>query len=544
MHALQPGRGQRVRACSRAAGQRGIRPGMPLTEARALWKQRPTAASPDASPATHWHTALYEPQKDDDQLRQLADWCHRFSPLVAFETPIDRGQEGVWPTAVAHQAPPYGCRRNECLYLDVSGLASLFRGERRLGQRIVGQLRRKGYHARVAIADTSGAAWGLAHFADHSPAIAAARSAAVDNPPHPLAALPLDSLRLPEETLHVLQHLGLERVEQLEALPRDSLQARFGDQLLQRLDQAAGRLEEPFLGCHPIPEFRAACQLEHASDQRTTIAALIQQTLPRVTGQLQQHGQGAVRLQCLLTCRHQHDEQRVVGSDQPPDASTVRLEIGLFRPSADCRHLAALIGMQLESLSLPGPVQRVVVWAPVTACLEQRQSELFADRNDRDRQQLGWLIDRLSSRLGRDHVLQVRLQADAEPERSFRYLPWAGSRRVTRKGRTTRRTAATNGSTEKTTAPGPTERPLQLLTPPRAIQVVAVVPDGPPVTLRDAGQQYTIIHCWGPERIETGWWRGRSLRRDYYRVETDSGQRFWIFRQLTDGKWFLQGWFD
>ncbi len=53
-----------------------------------------------------------------------------------------------------------------------------------------------------------------------------------------------------------------------------------------------------------------------------------------------------------------------------------------------------------------------------------------------------------------------------------------------------------------------------------------------------------IVRRIGPERIETGWWRGHIVARDYYRVETAAGCWFWIFRRLPDGPWFLHGMFD
>jgi protein ImuB len=76
------------------------------------------------------------------------------------------------------------------------------------------------------------------------------------------------------------------------------------------------------------------------------------------------------------------------------------------------------------------------------------------------------------------------------------------------------------------------------------VKLVSIVPDGPPISLWIDDQEERIAHRWGPERIETGWWRGRSARRDYYRVETQSGRRLWLFRRLTDGRWFLHGKFD
>jgi len=80
-----------------------------------------------------------------------------------------------------------------------------------------------------------------------------------------------------------------------------------------------------------------------------------------------------------------------------------------------------------------------------------------------------------------------------------------------------------------------------LHSPPQALEVLSISPDGPPVSFRLKGQKCEVAGSAGPERIETGWWRGRSVRRDYWRVETAAGQRFWLFRQLADGQWFLHG---
>jgi hypothetical protein len=93
-----------------------------------------------------------------------------------------------------------------------------------------------------------------------------------------------------------------------------------------------------------------------------------------------------------------------------------------------------------------------------------------------------------------------------------------------------------------TTAPA--ARPLCLKPRPVPIEVISVVPDGPPVRFRWHGGEHVIENSWGPERIETGWWRGPHVKRDYYRVETAAGQRFWLFRQTGTGKWFLHGTFE
>jgi protein ImuB len=98
------------------------------------------------------------------------------------------------------------------------------------------------------------------------------------------------------------------------------------------------------------------------------------------------------------------------------------------------------------------------------------------------------------------------------------------------------------------------ERPIALLPRPAAIEVIAVTPGGAPGQFRWRGRVHAIAHVWGPERIETGWWRTAGseqtqrgstfVRRDYYRVETKGGARYWIYRNLRTREWFLHGAFD
>ena len=73
------------------------------------------------------------------------------------------------------------------------------------------------------------------------------------------------------------------------------------------------------------------------------------------------------------------------------------------------------------------------------------------------------------------------------------------------------------------------------------LEVLTVPPAGPPIIFYYLGSKHDVSRHWGPERIETGWWRGPMTSRDYYRIETDSGQRFWIFKNLRDKQWYLHG---
>jgi protein ImuB len=142
-------------------------------------------------------------------------------------------------------------------------------------------------------------------------------------------------------------------------------------------------------------------------------------------------------------------------------------------------------------------------------------------------------VDRLAGRLGRRAVVRPRLLADAQPELAYGCDPLVA-------GASGRRRRASRRRRHVELPP----RPVRLHRRPVALGVTSLMPDGPPLRFLLRAREHRITETWGPERIETGWWRGRVAGRDYYRVETAGGERFWLFRRLRDGKWFLHGAFD
>jgi protein ImuB len=501
-------RGQQVAFCNQAASQRGIRAGMRLTDAQALMPptMSPAAAASNVEPTSPGQrpllqVLLHDPQADRHALSQLAGWCEQFSPLVGIEE--DPGPQS--------------------LLLDVTGLADLFGGEQQLAGQLVGQLDRRGYRADVVIADTVGAAWAISHFGfpDGSapPLSGRLRIIASAHTQAALDPLPLPALRLPRGAIEVLAQLGITRVEQLRRLPRAAVATRLGPQIAHRLDQALGVLEEVIVAHRPAPPFAARCSLEYPTAHRSSLDQLIWQLVQQVAHQLAQQQQGAIQVVCSLHC----------GRPSP-----VGIRLGLFQPTSDPQHLMNLIRMQLELLVVPGAVEQVQLEVPATGKLQQRQGELFAATPAAQPRQLALLVDQLSSRLGPQQVVRAQLQPSANPEWAYRYVPLAGQ------------TASKSPSPSATTlpVPQPGHRPLRCYIPPLPIQVVSVVPDGSPAAVHYRGRHLTLSYCWGPERIETQWWRGPTVRRDYFRVQTDGGQRFWIFRRLQDQSWFLQGEFE
>ncbi len=486
-------RGELVVECSTAARQAGVIIDMPMSEATLL--------------CPHAEIPVHDSAADLVALGKLAEYCERFSPLVGWHTITPKVTVPWFGEAPAH------------LFLDLTSIAVLFGGETKLGERIVAGCRSVGYVALVAMADTLGAAWALAYqsltIIPNGELEAAMRR------------LPISQLRLPDEDVDTLARLGVLTIEQLLRLTRTGLAERLSRQVLLRLDQALGTVGEVIVPHRPAPKYQAAFWLEAPSGQRDTIDWLVEKLIERIALELQSQGEGAV----VVTGRFECD-----------GGAVVPFEIGLFRPSACVQHIVKLLRLQMERLTLPAPVVSIRLHAERTAPLEERQGELFADAAENAGPERAALFERLSGRMGSAAVVRAVRQADPLPERAYRYVPVVGQRL-----RTKRRpaVAAAAGSGDPAAAQvAVSERPLRLLITPARIDAVSVVPDGPPLSFHWQRTLHTIARYWGPERIETGWWRHGTVRRDYYRVETNAGQRYWLFRDLHDGVWYVHGRFE
>ncbi len=521
----------------------------------------------------------YDPVADREALETLAAGCGRFSPVVGLED----------------------AERPECLLLDVGAVGHLFGGEAVLVQRIVDDFRRRKLRVHVAVADTLGAAWAVARgFSgpDGVPLLARwASSALTDRTAsgeavaheklldgleplvrdpfshwaivpsgktvEALAALPIDALRLPPEAVALLGGLGIHEIGQLMALPRDALASRFGADVLRRLNQAQGQTEEPIKTYRPP----AAAAAEHVFDYPTAHRAALETNLRRLveqlTDELARQQQGVTHLRCEFTLerglsRFSRSENGTV------PLSISRVEVSLYQASVSVKDLFELTWMQVEKRLFSSPVATIRLEAVGTAPLEYRQQELFARTPHEDVRRLGRLISRLTARLGRTAVLGVRLVADAQPELAYRYRPLVDRRRDRRRragvmpagclaipARSRRAGIAMPGATAgrssqsllgKPAVAHP--RPLLLSARPIPLRLTSSGAGGSPLRFQEHGRSHRVTAAWGPERIETGWWRGRSIGRDYYRVETSQGRRLWLFRRLGDGKWFLHGRFQ
>ena len=188
-------------AINPAAAAAGLAAGMPLADALSFV---PGLA-----------TALAEPAEDAAALQRLAEWCGRYSPWTAPDE-----ADGV--------------------RVEITGSAHLWGGEAALTADLMSRLDRQGIASRIAIADTLGAAWALARFAQTGERI-------VIQPPGDardgLAGLPVEALRLDPATVQGLRRVGLKQVGDLYAMPRPALVRRFGEAVARRLDLAFHRID-------------------------------------------------------------------------------------------------------------------------------------------------------------------------------------------------------------------------------------------------------------------------------------------------------------
>jgi len=423
-------------------------------------------------------------EADRAALESLAIWADRFSPCVHLEG-------------------------NDTLLVDMTGSQRLFPDEEDLLRRMVESAAALGYTAWAALADTPGAAWALtrAHSADRVIAPPGRGAAA-------LAPLPVSALRIDDHTVCALESLGVETIEALLHLPRSSLGSRFGDDLSYRLDQVLGGEPELLTPFRAPSVLASTLRIGRPTDRYDVLREALERALACFCEQLEHRVAGVRQLLVTFHC---------------PEFRPITYELNVSRATRSVPHLRSLLVARLEALQLPTGAAGVTLWARRTEPLDGWQDELF-DTGQADRQNLAELVDRLTNHLGPRAVTRPRPVSDHQPEHAVEHVPLVDC------GSRSSQFSMLNAQFR--------HRPLRLLPRPVRVAVIAVVPEGPPSCFDWQGGREVIVDCAGPERLETGWWRGRHVRRDYFRARCRSGRQCWLFRQRETGQWFLHGWFD
>jgi protein ImuB len=487
--------GQRIAAANQAADAAGIKPGHSLADARALF---PDLIAKQADPAA-----------DLKALGKLAQACERYTPWTAID-PLGGG-------LLTDMSGSAG------LWLDVTGCAHLFSGERALLKDIRDRCLQAGYLPRIGLADTPGAAWAAARFSDTSFSIIQPKTQRQS-----LAGYPIAGLRLDPATLEGLDGLGLRQIGDLYEMPRAPLASRFGGQTLRRLDQLLSRIEEPISPRRPRPSHYSRLAFTEPIGRTEDISLALDKLLAQLCDDLEQATLGARRLELIVF--------RV-------DNSRDSLVIGTSQASRDPDHLARLFRDDLDTLDPGFGIEVIVLAALETNALAARQIDIAGKTAHQANENAAKLVDRLSGRLGMRNVVRLQPVESHLPERASETIP------------------ALKARVQENNWQGPLQRPprpIQLLVQPMPIDVMAPVPDGPPVMFLWRKRQHKVARAEGPERISPEWWRPTQLQtrsrsltretRDYYRLEDQDGNRYWVYREglYRPDKppgWYLHGFF-
>ncbi|MEX1993580.1 MAG: DNA polymerase Y family protein [Steroidobacteraceae bacterium] len=369
---------------------------------------------------------------------------------------------------------------------EVRGSLDLFGGVMALFRRALAGLSASGLQASLALAPTPRSALWLAH------AGLAMTVTRADAMPGVAARLPLTCLQWPADTVASLRRLGIQTVADLLRLPRAGFAARFGPRLLDELDEGLGRRPAPRRR-HVVPErFDEQLELPAAAGHTGGLQPGLERLVRNLDAFLRARASGISALRIDLLHRGQ---------------APTRIRLGLARQAADAGHLRELLRERLASCRLSAPVTALRLRSGVLLPLSPRAAGLFEQGRRADPEATARLLDRLRARLGRQAVFGVCPMPEHRPERAWQIAEPGGS----------------------TPFPGPwpatrPARPLWVLREPQPFD------------------DWEGALVSGPERIETGWWDGHDVRRDYYVALTRTGVRLWIFCERPPGHgWFLHG---
>lgn len=471
----------RLSFLDREAERVGLRKGQGVTEARAIC---PTL---DILPT--------DPAADRALLEALADWCDRYTPLVALDAA-------------------------DGLYLDITGCCHLHGGERALLDNVLSNLFALGIEARGAISAAAGLSWAVAHFGDGG-------VIDIDAAQDVLARLPTAALRLPADVIGPLDRVGLKSIGDLLPLPRAPLARRFGPLPLLRLDQALGLEDEPISPRLAVPMLSAERRLFDPVQSEEDILALAAHLAGNLKEGLERRGEGG-RLFALLLFRVDGRVFRIQAATSAPLRDPERIAL-LFRERLSAVHddLDAGYGFEIVRLC-------VLTGEPFETAQEDFSAAAGENRS------LSAFADRIVARFGPESLLAATLPESHVPERAAVLSPVTDildSKQAAGLGR------------QATAAIAQGDRPLRLLAPPEPVEAMAGIPEDAPRTFRWRRGSHRITRAEGPERIAGEWWiDGKDHpARDYFRVEDDSGRRYWLFREGLYGddtplpRWFIHG---
>jgi protein ImuB len=439
---------------------------------------------------------------DINALNAIADWCDRFTPLVALDC-------------------PHG------LFLDITGCVHLFGGEAAMMRLMCDALTAQGFAVSAAIAGTAVCARTMTRHV-HGRIIRDGEEADAVRP------LPVSALGADEAVVTGLRRAGLKTIGDVAGRARHEITARFGADFTTLLEQALGQGDAPISPRKPLPDYIVEKRFAEPVATDTVIAATLSGLAGMLIAAMAQQGKGARRLEARFFRTDGAVRTIMVDTGQPVTRAEMIDRLFRERLSALSDPLDPGFGFDLIRLS-----------SSRTEIVVQQQRDLDANVHDND--ELAALIDRIAARIGGRRVV-VHLPQDTHiPERAV--LAASAQHHLA---------AAAHAVWPARTEGEPPLRPLRLFERPEQIKVIAQVPDGPPARFVWRRATHAVVRAEGPERVAMEWWRpqGEMLTRDYFRVEDEAGLRFWLYRDglydreivQEEGKavqphWFMHGLF-
>jgi len=394
------------------------------------------------------------------------------------------------------------------IILNVTGCAHLWGGEMKYIKDINQRLKSRGYDTRATMADTIGAAWAIAHYGNSSPIIE--NGCQMET----LLPLPPSALRLESDTTDRLHKLGLHQIRHFIGMPRTALRRRFGKEMILKMDQALGNEEESICSVEPIEPWRERLPCPEPIVTADGIEIALNLLLDKICKRLQQEGMGI---------------RQAVFSGFRADNKIVKIEIGTNRATHNPKHLYKLFEDKISTIEPEPGIELFMMEALKTDKCFSKQEKLWDTTTGLEDPGLSELMDRLTNRFSNQPIYRFLPAEHWMPEKSFK------------ESISLSESPATGWMIDR-------PRPVQLLPRPQPIEVTAPIPDYPPMNFRWQGKLHKIKKADGPERIEQEWWIRNGPLRDYYAVEDEEGQRYWLFRsghynEDRIPKWYLHGFF-
>ncbi len=394
------------------------------------------------------------------------------------------------------------------IIMNVTGCAHLWGGEMSYIKDINTRFKKRGYQVRATMADTIGAAWAIAHYGDTNPIIEKGKQVET------LLSLPPAALRLDDSVIDRLHKLGLHQVKSFIHMPRSVLKRRFGNDFIIKLEQALGNEEEQIFPVIPPESWRERLPCFEPIITLTGIEIALHQLLDTICNRLQKQGMGI---------------RKALFKGFRTDGKSVQIEIGTHRATHNALHLYKLFEHKISTIEPASGIELFMIEALKTEKVSLLQEKLWETTTGLEDPGLPELLDKLSNRFGNTPIHRFLPAEHYIPEKSFK------------ESTSLNETVTTNWKIER-------PRPVHLLTPPQRIEVTAPIPDYPPMNFRWKGNLHKIKKSDGPERIEQEWWIKDGPHRDYYAVEDEEGQRYWVFRsghynENNIPAWYLHGFF-